>query len=377
MYKNLILLILFVLLLSAAVWFGSLPGRAQQSPPPDASWTPTTPVKTGEFRGISLQLDAPHLDHPYETFISEIARTGANTINLVVHGYQENVKSTSIFLDNRKVPSDEHLERLIRFARKKKLRVMLMPVVLLARRSGSDWRGKIAPDDWDQWWEDYTQFILRYANLAGRSGVEVFSVGSELISTETHTARWKELIAKVRQAFPGRLTYSANWDHYEAPKFWSDLDIVGMTTYFTLAKGTEPKLQEMLDSWGNIKGDILRWQKTVNRPILFTEVGWPNQVTAAEFPWNYYASPNKPDPQQQADCFESFFRTWSREQAVAGFLVWEWRNFPDQPTDPQTDTSYRPVGKPAMRVVQKYLLAPDAFAETQPAPAGQPVSLSR
>ncbi|MBN1556355.1 MAG: hypothetical protein JXA11_16565 [Phycisphaerae bacterium] len=377
MYRNSILLILFAVLLLAVIWFRSLPGQAQPSEQKQTSWTPATPVRTGEFRGVSLQLHHAQNDHPYETFISEIARTGANTINLVVHGYQEDVKSESIFLDNRKVPSDEQLTRLIRFAHAKKLRVMLMPVVLLARRSGSDWRGKITPDSWDRWWEDYHQFILHYAHLAGENNVEVFSVGSELISTETQTARWKALIAQVRRACPSRLTYSANWDHYETPKFWSELDIVGMTTYFTLAHGTKPKLREMLDSWKKIKADILRWQKTVNRPILFTEVGWPNQVTAAEFPWNYYASPDKPDPQQQADCFESFFRTWGNEPAVAGFLVWEWRNDPNLPIDPQKDTSYRPMGKPAMNVVQKYFLAPTPITETQPVNPEKSVSLFR
>lgn len=361
---------MLVLLLMAAVWFLPSRGPSATSKLVAESWQPASPVRTAEYRGFSLQLCSPRRSHPYETFLSEIARTGANTVNLVVHGFQENVKSASIFIDNRKVPADEHLEELIRFAQGKRLRVMLMPVVLLARRSGDDWRGKIAPENWDHWWEDYSEFILHYAYLAGRTGVEVFCVGSELISTETQTARWRSLIARVRCAFSGRLTYSANWDHYETPKFWSDLDMIGMTTYFTLARGTNPRLEEMLASWGGIRENILRWQKTVRRPILFTEVGWPNQVTAAEFPWNYYASPDKPDPRQQADCFESFFRTWSGEKAVAGFLVWEWRNFPEMPTDPETDTSYRPMNKPAMRVVQKYFLAPKPkakSADTQPA----------
>lgn len=365
MYKNSILLLLFAVVVLAALWFRTLPGRAQ-APKTQNAWTPAQPSKAGEFRGISIQLDSGRADHPYETFLSEIAQTGANTVNLVVHGFQEDVKSASIFIDHRKVPSDLHLLRLIKYAHAKKLRVMLMPIVLLARRHGNDWRGKIAPDHWDAWWKDYTEFVLHYARLAKQGRVELFSVGSELISTETQTAQWKSLIAKVRYVYPGRLTYSANWDHYEVPKFWDDLDIIGMTSYFTLGQGTKPTLDEMLAAWGKIKPKILRWQKTVQRPILFTEVGWPNQVTAAEFPWNYYASPDKPDPEQQADCFTSFFRTWSREKVVSGFLIWEWRNYPHMPLHSITDTSYRPMGKPAMRVVQKYFSQPSPWATTQP-----------
>jgi len=357
MRRNSILLVVFAAVLITALWFRSLPGpgQAQQAP---AAWTPARPCRTGEFRGISLQLHNGQAETPYETYVSEIARTGANTVNLVLHGYQEDAKSSSIFIDGRKTPSDERLRNLIRHAHREGLRVMLMPVVLLARRHGNDWRGKITPDPWNDWWREYSLFLLHYARLAGQTGVDVFSVGSELISTETQTDRWKRLIAEVRKVYPGRLTYSANWDHYKVPQFWGDLDMIGMTSYFTLGEGTQPCLEDMLAKWKPIKSEILEWQKTIGRPILFTEVGWPNQISAAEFPWNYYASPDKPDPDQQAACFESFFRTWRNEKAVAGFLIWEWRNHPNQPTDPKTDTSYCPVGKPAMRTVQKHFLLP-------------------
>ncbi len=361
MYRNVIILILFVFVVLAVVWLQHLPGKGPAETAP-AALRPMNPSGAGEFRGICLQLHKGSREIPYETFITEIARTGANTICLVVHGYQENTSSGSIFIDARKTPSNRRLGELIDCAHEKGLRVILIPVVLLAKRRGNEWRGKIKPDNWNEWWEDYNHFILHYAAVAQAGGVEVFSVGSELISTETQTDRWKQLIAAVRKVYTGRLTYSANWDHYEVPRFWGDLDIIGMTSYFTLAKVKNPALKDLLGVWAGIKRDILKWQKTINRPILFTEVGWPNQVTAAEFPWNYYASPDEPDPILQANCFESFFATWINEKPVAGFLIWEWRNGLDQPTSPQKDTSYRPMSKPAMKVIRKYFQAPGASA---------------
>ncbi|HOF17864.1 MAG TPA: hypothetical protein PK082_03065, partial [Phycisphaerae bacterium] len=61
---------------------------------------------------------------------------------------------------------------------------------------------------------------------------------------------------------------------------------------------------------------------------------------------------NKPDPKQQSDCFQAFFDTWLDEPAVAGFVVWEWQNRPDQKVGP-ADTGYVPKGKPAMQVIEK------------------------
>ncbi len=365
MKKNMIILIVFAFIILAVICFQYLPGED-----PDSSANivpnPAKPSEAGEFRGISLQLHNSDNGHPYEQYIDEIAQTGANTICLVVHGYQENAGSASIFIDNRKTIDNSRLAKLIAHAHARKLRVMVMPVVLLTKRRGNEWRGKIKPDDWDEWWHDYTEFVMHYAKLAGQAKVEILAVGSELISTEIQTERWKQLIAEVRSVYKGRLTYSANWDHYQVPKFWDDLDIIGMTTYFTLAKGTDPKFEELLASWAKAKGEILAWQKTVNRPILFTEVGWPNQITAAEFPWNYYAATDKPAPQLQADCFESFFKTWINEPNVAGFLVWEWRNHPGQKIGPNEDTSYCPCGKPALDIIQKFFLAPSPASTTRP-----------
>lgn len=344
--------------------------------PRGAAAGPLKPSAANEFRGITLQLHSGNPKRKYEKRIDEIIEdAGANTLSLVVHGYQENCSSTSIFVDARHIPTRDRIKALIAYAHGKKLRVVLMPVVLLENAREDEWRGKIKPTSWDDWWEDYGNFITHWAMFAAECNVEMMMVGSELVSTEEQTNRWRKLIARVRKVYPkGRLSYSANWDHYWVPQFWDDLDVVGMTTYHDLTGGKDPTLTNIMAGWEPIKAKILKWQKTVNRPIIFTEVGWPNQVTCAQYPWDYYRSRKKTAPAAQAACFEAFFKTWINEKCVAGMLVWEWRTYDGENVDPDTDDSYVPCGKPAMEVIRKYFKADSPNATTAPTTTSAPTT---
>ncbi|MCE5279777.1 MAG: hypothetical protein ABFD92_20510 [Planctomycetaceae bacterium] len=370
-------LLILVIFAAALVGIGAVgmlgsPRNAPMQPPSLLA----APAPVEQMRGFCLQFDNAQNVEFYHKSIDEIAATGANTICISVAGYQEHGGSTSIFIDSRKVPSDRDLGELLQHAHRKGLRVVFMPIVLLENPRKQEWRGQINPVNWKDWWEDYTNFVMHFVWTAQSNNVEIFSVGSELISTEDQTDQWRKLIAKVRKHFSGRLSYSANWDHYTVPKFWDDLDVVGMTTYYDLTEGAEPTLDRLMQGWIPIKKDILSWQAKVNKPIIFTEVGWPNQATCAQYPWDYYRSPDKPAPLVQADCFEAFFRTWGKETAVSGILVWEWKNHPDQEIGPR-DTSYVPCGKPAMNVIQKYFTAANGhkLATSRPASGSAPAGV--
>lgn len=365
---QLIVLVVFALIVGAVVGLQPFAGDKENHADP-AKDAPRKATRVREFRGFSMQMHYPY--HPYEQYVEDMTRTGANTVCLVVAGYQENCSSTSIFVEGRKTPDAERLRKLIRHAREQGLCVAMMPIVLLENAREGEWRGKISPDRWDDWWQDYNDFVLHYAKLAQSAGVELFLVGSELVSTESQEGRWRDLIGQVRKVYKGRLSYSANWDHYRPIKWWDAVDIIGMTTYYDLTKGDKPTLDRLMKSWKTTKKDILEWQAKINRPILFTEVGWPNQVTCAQYPWDYYRSQGKPDPQAQANCFEAFFRTWADQPQVAGFLIWEWMNHPSQEIS-ELDTSYVPLGKPlTMKVIRKYLTfaspATREAAEQEPA----------
>lgn len=335
---------------------------------------PMEPSQAGELRGMTLQVQSYWEGIPFEEYVVEIAETGANTIGLSLPAFQENTSSNSLFIEYRKVPSVKRLKGLINLAHERGLRVVLMPIVLLEKPRPNEWRGKINPPDLDYWWKHYESYILFYAHVAAETKVEVFMIGSELNELEGQTRLWKQLIRKVRKVYKGQISYSANWDHYEHVDWWGHLDLIGMTVYYNLAGDKEPTLDVLLKSWKPIKKKILAWQRDVGRkPILFTEVGWPNQVGCAREPWNYYVNEHKPDPVAQDNCFKAFFETWKGEETIAGAMIWEWRNHPEQAVGME-DTSYVPKGKPAMNTIKEYFGSPGALPRTMPATTSAPAT---
>ena len=311
----------------------------------------------GQLRGLAIQLHGgKDVYEHYHHLIGEVANLGADTVMFVVHGWQMHAGSLDLHVDPNRTPTDEDLGRLLDLAAVHGMRRVLMPVVLLKAPRTGEWRGKIIPPghDWDAWFERYQRFILKFARVAEAHDVELLMVGSELIKSERHTAHWRSTIRAVREVYSGSLGYSANWDHYQPDKigFWDALDVVGMTSYYELARKPNPEIEEIDANWQRIKQEILAFQRVVQRPIVFTEAGWCSQEGAAHEGWNYFASDRATAAghREQALLYESFIKTWSDEPAVRGIIWWEWSTSPGG----ATDYGYTPKGKLAEALLRMW-----------------------
>ena len=137
--------------------------------------------------------------------IREVAELGANSVALSISGYQKHAGSWRIRNHKERTPHPEDMEELFAIAQANDLRIIFMPKILLSEPRGSEWRGRIQPPSWADWFDQYRRFIVEWARVAERSGVEVFVVGSELVSTEKKTAQWRRIIRDAAV----RLTTSA------------------------------------------------------------------------------------------------------------------------------------------------------------------------
>lgn len=310
---------------------------------------PPMPRDAAFRRGVSLGLFASTRQPEeqrriYRMLLGEIAALGATDVELVVEGSQRDVRAAEIIAQGDS--EDALLGFTIDQAHALGLRVFLMPILRLEERQGDDWRGKLRPDDRPRWWSSYGDFILRYAALAAAHRVELYAVGSELISMESEESRWRALIAQVRARYSGALTYSANWDHFEPVGFFDALDIAGVTAYQPLAADPSDRREEALDrAWRPFQGRLKQWAAQANLRYLFTEVGYPSSAEGALRPWDYRPR-GAIDLQLQLECYRSLFRTWHADQRLGGVYVWNWFG-PGGPEDP----GYSPRGKPAAKVL--------------------------
>jgi hypothetical protein len=339
---------------------------------------PINRIKTVQMRGFSMQLNDPKATQSYLRAIDELADMGCTWINLAIAARQDNVYADAVKLNLMQIPSMPDVLKIIKKAKSRGMGVMLMPMVLLSNTGSKDWRGIIDPrvdnkaegkSDWDNWFVTYRMFITNMADLAQRSDVDIFVVGSELLSSEGFRDRWVETINEIKNGtkdplkgtllthgYHGKLTYSANWDHYNSVTFWDQLDYVGMNNYNELWDGPGATVEQLDGKWVKIKKEVLDFAASQKKPFMFTEVGWHNLKNTIKEPWNYVPSERIVDYNEQLHAFESFVQTWQpvpKDQFMGAF-IWEW--CPDgKPGDVGT---YSLQGTPALDVVKKWFVAP-------------------
>ena len=305
------------------------------------------------LRCVGMQIQRVDWMDKYKQSVDEIAALGAGGVKFVVDARQEDGNSNRIYLDLRLTPSAEGLADLIRYAKGKGLKVVLMPIVLLDDPKGDEWRGTIKPQSWHKWFDSYRDILGHFAWIAEGNGVDLFVVGSELVSTEREADEWADTIRFVRSRFSGLITYSSNWDHYQNIPFWDKLDLIGMNSYWKLGDDKDAGVDEIKEHWREIQAQLKPFIEKKGKPLMFMEIGWCSLDNAAKEPWDY-TQPLPANPQLQKRLYEGFFETWSGTPWLGGFSVWEWT-----PGDGGAkDKGYTPENKPAEKVLKEYLAKP-------------------
>lgn len=315
---------------------------------------PQRPSAGPPYRGIAVLIFGANTEQAAKA-IDEIATTGADTVEIDFSFRQENGSSTQIYLDQRFTPTPEQIAQLIDAAHAKALRVLLVPRVLLDNPRGNEWRGSIHPTAWPEWFDSYRSALEPFARTGQEHGAEVFCIGSELVSSETQINQWNQTIDSIRQTYHGHLTYCANWDHYAYVPFWNQLDFIGMNAYWKMGSSDhpDPSVEQILQRWDDIRRILLVFKKSVGKPILLMEVGWCSLDNTAYEPWDYTRQELPQNLSLQNRMYEAFFKTWTGDDALAGFVIYEW-----EPPAGKDDKGYTPVGKPAEQTLRDWMKKP-------------------
>ncbi len=299
--------------------------------------------------------------------VDELAALGVNSVQVVTPAFQKDGASQDIEVVPGESARRADLIKLLQYAKAKGMTTALMPIVLFSEPRGNEWRGKINPQDWDVWWASYRRMQDYFLDIANKAHVDDYAVGSELLSTEKETRRWVSLITHVRRHFHGRLYYSTNWDHYQVPTFWKYLDMIGISCYWdmtTYADTDPPSARALAQRWAEIRKDVLEFAAQEDRPVVFTELGYPSLPWGLKDPWNYVDTKGvKSAPEVQLLGYQAFLDAWGdllmrrataagRADGFAGVYFYSW-----QPWDKggPGDIGYGIKGKPASRLLANWL----------------------
>ena len=257
--------------------------------------------------------------------------------------------------------SDAGIEYTARLARLRGIRTLLKPHLWVRGRSA--WPGDInmtSPAAWGAWFASYATFILHYAALAEAAHLDGLCIGTELqhATEPAHEKAWRGLIRQIRRVYHGPLTYAANWSgEYEQIRFWDALDYVGIQAYFPLSPAVNPSLDTLLSGWQPHLQKLARWQKKINMPVVFTEVGYKTTPDAAARPWEWperTAVLQTPDEATQARCYEALFRACWGLPWLKGTFIWKWYPGLEADGPARRHADFTPQHKPAEAVLARW-----------------------
>lgn len=303
----------------------------------------------GEYEG-----EAP--DHSLRC----VAELGATWVSIAFAAHMKAVDDTHIAWgknDNRMV-TDEEIKNAIQLSRKHHLKTLLKPCV---ETLDGKWRAMIhfkTKEDWDAWFANYDKFIVHYARIAEEEKCEMFCVGCEMMSMESHTEECRQMVKEVRNVYHGYVVYNSEAEPEKIKKveWWDAVDIIGASEYFAAGR-KDSSLKGLLDAWETRKEKLKEVSQKFNKPILFMEIGVPSVHGGSASPGDWKKDTDLPyDADEQARYYRAVLETfWNEGPWFAGFCWWcDWPSHLRSREKEMEGKGYGIYGKPAEEVLREW-----------------------
>lgn len=210
-------------------------------------------------------------------------------------------------------PSMEVIAELVKKAHRAGLRVILKPHVTeyLTSFNRNIWNTDTSTFRPQNFFDDYTQYLLQLGSFAQNLHVEMICIGTELNHLDWHSrSSWVVLIDGLRTVYNGKLTYDALFDRWMYNKslvdvvFWDKLDFIGASLYVPLTTDDnapvdllrEAFFRDLGDAYGgngwfaidDVIGFLSDFSNGYQKPFFIIESGYPSQNQGL---WNV-APPN-------------------------------------------------------------------------------------
>ena len=290
--------------------------------------------------------------------LDELKSLGVNSI--AIHPYAQIQEDGHVRFRNN--DNFRHIAQPLDWARERGLSVMLIPHIAYWGTKFL-WRGEInfqTKEEWDRFFGDYQTWIVQMATVAEAHGAQTFCIGLEFTFAQKFDARWRKIIAAVREVYHGKLTYGGNWDSFEEVTFWDAVDYIGVLAYFPLTKTSNPSSAEIANAWQRKCAELVAYSKAhQDKKFLFVEIGYNTSARAAAEPWAFKTGGENADAIQQR-CIAVALDLPRHCPTIAGMYWWKW--FPELPSD--EEENYR-IQTPEIKA-----LVARHWKEAAPAAAG-------
>lgn len=285
-----------------------------------------------EIKGFTYGYDGKRGDYVSTEGIKSQELLFDTGVNYMCLAFPINIKdahSTDIRFRYGSSVSDLDIIKTVKKAHDNNVKVCLKPMI---NCDDEVWRARISFPDlgegdediyWNEWFNNYTDFLTHYAEIAEYTGCEMFCLGCEMCGTERKTEHWRKLINKVKEVYKGKLVYNTNHGHEKDVLWFDAVDYVGTSAYFPVGlEGTD--LESQIKGWEKIKEEMKEIHEKLGKPICFVEIGCRSASTCSTMPWDFSHRDLSINQKEQADFYESCLRVFGKEPWFAGMFWWDW-----------------------------------------------------
>ena len=285
-------------------------------------------------------------------------QTSAQWIELPINLYQSSVTSTQVTVSDM-TPTPNAVATGIRTAQARYYHVFIVP--LLSVGGTLTWSGSIqfsTTQHMQLWFDSYWQALQPYVVAAAQAGAEELAIGTELEKLQLAPAPlWNQLIERVHQIFPGKLTYDLNWSslYYQIPPWMHNplLAAVGVSVYIPLTDRPQRLDPAILPGlWQEKIGKLLdSFSIQLTKQVFISEIGYRDSAFALYRPWerDAQAQAEPVDPEEQAAAYDAALMNVIVDPHIIGVYFWAW-----------SVPLFEPNWKPAAKILYKWYTSPQA-----------------
>ncbi len=199
--------------------------------------------------------------------------------------------------------------------------------------------------------------MLSFAQQAETAGTDYLIISSELRSTTKREKEWRDLIAKVRMIYHGKISMAYDEEAaLQNVKFWDALDSIAVHPYYLdLPNVTDPTAEQLTKAFTPAALLLETLSKKWNKQILITEIGFWSVHTATK-DYNNLDTNNQIDLQEQKDLYQAVFNSFYGKEWLGGIFCYAFEGGSNFAEPWNIHNDY--IGKPAEDVIRSFYGAP-------------------